>query len=596
MTDSTEMIPETKQRKISFLLCAFFLFCALLWNPGIFASPGRAQYLPFFTTGALSFLAIGLTASCSFVPSCKKYFRWTILLFCGLAAGQMAAHFSSWGITQFGEMLFWLAVPAAVCTHCAAFRKLLPVYVLTVGGYAFLSSAYLTLRNSWTVGITGNVNWTAALFVMTGIFLGGLTADRMKKCISTQRKKIILAFGIAGELLLFWQMWRIGSKGANLALALTAILYIFLRSGTKIRKIMLCSALLGLLAGAVWAVRNTDAIGKFLADDGRIILWENAVELIADHPLFGTGQGSYENEYMRCRKADYFFLLNPAARSNHPHNHLLFMTGSWGIAGVILWGILLFAPLAVVLRKHYRHETADPLETACFLTLCYALLHGSLDLILFSMPTSLISLMCLGILWRNLTDGSRKKSIPRAGRIIAALFMLALSLTVVRRSIHAALQVRKAYRHELTANEILETAKQCPGEYQANFALLRYLEKRGDPSTALSLTEIMLKSHTPNYPGLHMGRGNALMRLGRFREALAAYKVEAELFPVSLRPVYNMIVAAHRLKDSALAAKLEEELRNRMRIRGSDNNDLRIIITGKNGAHYDLRPREKPRP
>ena len=91
-----------------------------------------------------------------------------------------------------------------------------------------------------------------------------------------------------------------------------------------------------------------------------------------------------------------------------------------------------------------------------------------------------------------------------------------------------------------------------------------------------------------------MGRGNALMRLGRFGEALENYRVEAELFPLTLRPVYNMIVAARAMKDPALAAKLESELRERMRIRGNDERDLKIIIMGKKGAHYDLRVREKP--
>ncbi|MBR4662523.1 MAG: hypothetical protein IKO93_01490, partial [Lentisphaeria bacterium] len=150
------------------------------------------------------------------------------------------------------------------------------------------------------------------------------------------------------------------------------------------------------------------------------------------------------------------------------------------------------------------------------------------------------------------------------------------------------------YRNELSPDEIVRTARSCSGNYQANFALLNYLFKRGETEAALAVTDVMLSSHTPNYPGVHMGRGNALMRLGRFGEALENYRVEAELFPLTLRPVYNMIVAARAMKDAALAAKLESELRERMRIRGNDDRDLKLIIMGKNGAHDDLRPREKP--
>ena len=125
--------------------------------------------------------------------------------------------------------------------------------------------------------------------------------------------------------------------------------------------------------------------------------------------------------------------------------------------------------------------------------------------------------------------------------------------------------------------------------------MLLCLEKRKiDPRISVAVTDIMLHSHTPNYPGLNMGRANALMRLGDFRGALTHYQREAELFPLTLRPVYNMIVAARSLNDRALAAKLEEELQRRMQLRGNSSEDLKIILVSPKGAHYDLRPREKP--
>ena len=55
MTGPAEITQETSQQKISFLLCGFFLICAMLWNPGIYTSLGKASYLPFFTPAALVF-------------------------------------------------------------------------------------------------------------------------------------------------------------------------------------------------------------------------------------------------------------------------------------------------------------------------------------------------------------------------------------------------------------------------------------------------------------------------------------------------------------------------------------------------------------
>ncbi|MBR4664246.1 MAG: O-antigen ligase family protein [Lentisphaeria bacterium] len=412
MTEPAEITQETSQQKISFLLCGFFLICAMLWNPGIYTSLGKASYLPFFTPAALSFLAAAVLFFGPEKPQFPKYIVIAVSGFCLIVLGQFCMHVSRWSIAQGGESLWWVAIPALACAHRKSFRQLLPVYVLAIGGYGFLYSAVGDLRGIWNAGITGNVNWTAALFGMTMIFLGWFTLE----CKQAGQRKMSLGLGIVGELLLFWQVWKIGSKGAFLAAGLTALLFFFLRSTAKIRKLLIVLALLGLLAGSFWAVKHTDAIGRFINDDGRVILWENAVSLIADHPLFGVRQGSYENEYMTYRNADYFFILNPAARSNHPHNHLLFMAGSWGLTGLILWGILLFAPLAVMIRKYYRHETVDPLETACFLTLCYAVLHGSLDIVMESMPTGFIALLCLGILARHLADPENRQCRSSSGK------------------------------------------------------------------------------------------------------------------------------------------------------------------------------------
>ena len=596
MNETSDPAQGTDPLKISFLLCALFLICSLLWNPELFTSLGKASYLPFFTPAALSFPAAAILCFRPEKPRVPKYIIIAVLGFGLILLGQFIMHISSWSIAQAGESLWWIAVPALACAHQKSIRKLLPVYVLSVGGYALVYAFAADLRGLWNAGITGNVNWTAALFVMTMIFLGWLIFQRWKNTACRSQRITILILGTTAELLLVWQFYRIGSKGAYAAVILTAAVFVWLWSGRRIRKILIAAALLGLLGGTFLLTRNTDAAAKFINNDGRVIFWENAIRLIADHPLFGVGQGSYENEYMTYRKADYFMMPNPAARSNHPHSHLLYMAGSWGITGLILWGILLFAPLAVMIRKYYRHEAVDPLDTACFLTLCYAVLHDSLDIIMITMPTGLIGLLCLGILSRHLADPAKPaEPLPfRKIMLIPAFVLCCMSVLIVWRSCHAALQVRNAYRNALTADDIIRTVQQCPSEYQANFALLNYLEKRkADPRIALAVTDVMLRSHTPNYPGLHLGRANALMRMGRFPEALQNYQKEAELFPLTLRPVYNMIVAARCMKNAALAAKLEEELRARMRFRGNDDNDLRIILTGRLGAHYDLRPRDK---
>ena len=89
-----------------------------------------------------------------------------------------------------------------------------------------------------------------------------------------------------------------------------------------------------------------------------------------------------------------------------------------------------------------------------------------------------------------------------------------------------------------------------------------------------------------------MGRGNALMRLGRFQEAWDHYRQDALLFPLTLRPVYNMVQAARAMRNHTLAAQCEQILLERMRIRNLDRKDLYKILTGK--SILDLRAGYKP--
>ncbi|MBO4647180.1 MAG: O-antigen ligase family protein [Lentisphaeria bacterium] len=443
--------------RFSLLVAALFLCCALLWNPQALFQPGKTGNLPLFTPNALAFLAAGLVFCAPKFPALRKFMLVAAGGFAVLLTGQFIRHYPGcWIFVQFGDGLWWIALPALAYVYAPAFRKLLPIYVLAVGGYAFLHSVWADLLGKWSAGITGNENWTAALFVMTMIFLGAALYDRLQKTDRPRKKLLILIFGIILELLLLHRIWKIGSKGALLALLLATVGFFWLRCSSMIRRIILGIGLIGLLAGAVWLTRNTDAASRFITDDGRVIFWENAVSLIADHPLFGVGQGSYENHYMTYRDTDYFWLKNPAARSNHPHSHLLYMAGSWGLCGLILWGVLLFAPLAMTIRKLSRHETVDPLETACFLTLVCAILHGSLDIIMITLPTGTIALLCLGLLARNLTAPARPPiEAPRKILLIPAGAMILFAAVIAGRSVYAEMQVRRAWRGELSPEEIL---------------------------------------------------------------------------------------------------------------------------------------------
>lgn len=581
---------------------AVLLICALLWNPSLYWSFGKAGAFPLFTAGALGLISAGLLL----FPAVRAelFFRrlktWVLAAWIGFLL-LILFHFvlnPRLSLTHLGMCLVWLTVPGLVCEQYSFFRKFLSGFIAFLGVFNLLYclTAYCVRGiGFWEPGITGNVNWTAALVVMSTpfqlIFCRKLESRGRFPWLS------VLAVMVNAAVLL-----RIGSKGAVCAAVLTGLVYGWLRASGKWRKLLCGIVLAAMLGGGFWLTRNTDAVSRFMMDDGRVMLYEGAVSLIAEYPLFGTGQAGFENEFMRHRPLEYFSILNPAARSNHPHSHLLYIAGSWGIFGLICWGFLLFAPLWQAARKLYRRETLPPLTVQCFLTVLYAFFHGSLDLIWISWPTYLIALLCLGMLWHEflLNPEPERVRVPPLRKILAPAAGAALmvcGIVVAGQSAWAACSVQRLYSVPMTAVEqaeiIRRMARWCPADYQANFAVLRLLEKRiRKPELSVLVADAMLKSNIPNYPGLHMGRANALMRLGRFQEAIADYQTEAELFPLTLRPVYNMVVAARMMRDFPQAARYEEELQRRMKLRGVDSAMLRKILTGD--SKYDLRIREIP--
>ncbi|MCX8026858.1 MAG: O-antigen ligase family protein [Thermodesulfovibrionales bacterium] len=81
----------------------------------------------------------------------------------------------------------------------------------------------------------------------------------------------------------------------------------------------------------------------------RLYMWDKALVLIKEKPLFGHGTGSYSNEIVRHRSdnIDEIFL-----RISQPHNSLLYMMVSFGILGFLSFFMLFF----VVIRRAYMQR------------------------------------------------------------------------------------------------------------------------------------------------------------------------------------------------------------------------------------------------
>lgn len=69
----------------------------------------------------------------------------------------------------------------------------------------------------------------------------------------------------------------------------------------------------------------------------RMIFWKTSMRIIADHPVFGAGTGSFEREFSR-QATDY-----PNLRSDNPHSEYLMIAAQLGVIGLLSFIWLLYS-------------------------------------------------------------------------------------------------------------------------------------------------------------------------------------------------------------------------------------------------------------
>lgn len=143
-----------------------------------------------------------------------------------------------------------------------------------------------------------------------------------------------------------------GSRSGMLAIAIVSSVYMadkyrqLIKTHLKIVVIFLILFILFSI-GLIFAKKDSTT--------GRVAIWGNSIEMIADKPLFGHGPGAFSSQYM-LYQADYF-TENPdtpysqlADNVTHPFNEYLLLVVEYGMLGLLL----LFLLIVVILRSARR--------------------------------------------------------------------------------------------------------------------------------------------------------------------------------------------------------------------------------------------------
>lgn len=142
------------------------------------------------------------------------------------------------------------------------------------------------------------------------------------------------------------------------------------------------------------ALNRFENLGQeFSGDESRLSMWPGAVKLIAEHPLVGTGWGTFPVVYTAVQTT---FLTQFV---NHAHNDYLEISSDLGIpAALLLFASILFVLVrAVRTFLHGEGKYGPAISLACVGSIVAILLHSLTDFNLYIPGNALLFAVILGL-------------------------------------------------------------------------------------------------------------------------------------------------------------------------------------------------------
>ncbi len=201
----------------------------------------------------------------------------------------------------------------------------------------------------------------------------------------------------ASALIIALALYLTYSRGAWLGIA-AGLACIGLASGKRVRIAMIVLLIVGVIV-VIPFLQTERAQSFFQIGTGtgffRVSVWESAIAMIRDHPIFGVGLDNFLYEYPKYIHPDAWREPN----LSHPHNIVLDFWARLGVAGVVVLAWMMFAFYRRGLRElRELVGTQRAVVIGLMASMTAALAHGMIDAAYFYVDLAFVWMLTLGVI------------------------------------------------------------------------------------------------------------------------------------------------------------------------------------------------------
>ncbi|MBE0476959.1 MAG: O-antigen ligase family protein [Coriobacteriia bacterium] len=318
--------------------------------------------------------------------------------------------------------------------------------------------------------------------------------------------------------------------------------------------------------------RMADIADASTAGGGRLVLWRDALAVIADRPFFGTGPDSYRLGWYGIRSQASVALSGLGSVTDDPHNTLLLLAATVGVPAALAASALLASVLAGAAKPAFaRGAKRQRMLYAGW----WSALAGLTVAQFFGTNTAAAMAMA-GVAAGVLVSPRSREVVPslhaRRALACAATGFSVVALAVATMTIAADIRLRQAHISPDKATLAADAARIAPwhpeARYQAALAqatvALAALEAGSPSAEAAALAaERRIGELVDRDPHEYAGHAlkafylsNAGLSQGPavIRRAVAASERALEVYPVSAEAAYLKAFSEYNLGDYAAAA------------------------------------------